>query len=89
MSQAYNMVLQKLSFQDKVMICLMQIWVCFRWSQVMSSLRFALYLTGQLFHLSLQFVEPNTYVLMCDREGFNVGAECKFCVGPEMTGGTV
>ena len=52
----------------------------------MSSLRFALNLTGQLFHMSLQFVEPNTYVLLCDREGFNVGAECKFCVGPEKTG---
>ena len=51
----------------------------------MSSLRFALNLTGQLLHMLLQFVEPNTYVILCDREGFNVWAECKFCVGPEMT----
>ena len=57
----------------------------------MSSLRFALNLTGQLFHMLLQFVELNTQILLCDREGFNVGAraESKFCVGPEMTGGTV
>ena len=55
----------------------------------MSRLRFALNLTGQLFDMLLQFVEPNTYVILCDREGFNVWTECKFCVGPVMTGGTV